>query len=78
MFYVPRVVVDLPFIIGELVCARSENFGDDKGSFPGRRELVMALVALLEPQHQVTNSEGLASDSSSVVASESLLVLGRM
>jgi hypothetical protein len=36
---------------------------------------VAAFVALPEPQHQVTDSKGMASDSSIVVASESLLVL---
>ena len=66
---------DFPFLVGELVCAGSENFGDDEGSFPGRHELVAAFVALPEPQHQVTDSKGMASDSSIVVASESLLVL---
>ena len=70
--------MDLSFLVVELVCAGSEDFGDDEGSFPRRRELVVALVALPEPQHQVTNSEGSASDSSSVVASEGLLVLSGM
>ena len=34
------------------------------------------IVALPEPQHQVTDLKGSASDSSSVVTSEGLLVLG--
>ena len=55
-----------------------EDFGDDEGSFPGRREIVASLVALSEPQHQVADPEGTASDSSSMVASESLLVLSRV
>ena len=33
-------------------------------------------VALLEPQHQVVDLKGSASDTSSVVTSEGLLVLG--
>ena len=37
-----------------------------------------ALVALPEPQHQVADLEGSASDLSSMVASEGLLVLGGM
>ena len=35
LFYVPRVLEDLPCFVGELVSAGSENFGDDEGSFPG-------------------------------------------
>ena len=60
MFNVPCVVVNLPLLIGEFVRAGSENFGDDEGSFLGRRELVADLVALREPQHQVADSKGLA------------------
>jgi len=39
---------------------------------------VTTLVALLEPQHQVADLKGSASDTSSVVTSEGLLVLGRV
>jgi len=39
---------------------------------------MVAFVALSEPQHQVIDLEGSASDPSSMVASESLLVLGRV
>ena len=36
------------------------------------------LVALPEPQHQVADLKGSASDSSRVVSAEGLLVLGRV
>ena len=36
------------------------------------------LVALPEPQHQVADLKGSSSDSSSMVTSEGLLVLGGM
>jgi len=49
LFYVPHVFEDLPCLIGELVGVGSEDFGDDKGSFPGGCELVTTLVALSEP-----------------------------
>ena len=76
MFYVPRVFEDLPCFIGELVGAGSEDFGDDEGSITGGCELVTTLVALYEPQHQVADLKGSASDSSRMVSAEGLLVLG--
>ena len=36
------------------------------------------IVALSEPQHQVANLKGSASDSSRVVSAEGLLVLSRV
>jgi len=69
---------DLSYFVGELVCVGSEDLGDDEGSFPGRRELVTTLVPLPEPQHQVADLKGSASDSSTMVTSEGLLVLGGM
>jgi len=78
LFYVPGVFEDLSCFVGELVCAGSEDFSDGEGSFLGKHELVTTLVALPEPQHQVADLKGSASDSSSVVTSEGLLVLGGM
>jgi hypothetical protein len=78
LLYVPCVAEDLSCFVGELVCVGSEDLDDDEGSFPGGCELVTALVTLPEPQHQVADLKGSASDSSSMVASEGLLVLGEM
>jgi len=78
LLYIPRVVVDFSFFVGELVSAGTKDVGDDEGSLPGRRKLVAALVALSESQHQVADPEGATSESSSVVASESLLKLSRL
>jgi hypothetical protein len=34
------VVVDLALIVGQLVCSRLQNLGDDERPFPGRSKLV--------------------------------------
>ena len=47
-----------------------------KGPSQGGCELVTTLVALPEPQHQVADLKGSASDSSHMVSAEGLLVLG--
>lgn len=78
MFYITGISVDFPFFVGELACPWLKYFGDDKRALPWRGELVAALVALSESSHQVTDPECSASDTSIMVASQSLLVLGQV
>ena len=51
-----------------------QRSADDEGSLLGRRQLVPALVALDQPEHEIALAESERVDPAAVVAAETLLV----
>jgi hypothetical protein len=75
---VPSVAVDLALTVGQLVCPRLQNLGDDERPFPRRRELVPPSGVLSQPKHQVAHLEVSGPNPSGVVASQGLLIPRRV
>jgi hypothetical protein len=57
MLHVPRVWHPLPVTPLEAICGWADNFGDNKRSFPGSRELMHAVGLLNVPEDEVANVE---------------------
>ena len=69
MFYVPSVGEDIALLVGQLVGFGLQYLGDDVRPFPWRGQLVAALVALPQSQHQVAHLQVSASDAPGLIAS---------
>ena len=55
MFYVPSIGEDFALLVGQLVGSGLQYLGDDVRPFPWWGQLVAALAALPQPQHQVAH-----------------------
>jgi hypothetical protein len=75
---VPSVAVDLALTVGQLVCSRLQNLGDDEWPFPGRSELMTPSGVLPQPKYQVPHLEVSGPNPSGVVASQRLLIPRRV
>ena len=64
MFYVSSVGEDFALFVGQLVGPGIQYLGDDVRSFPWWGQLVAALIALPQSQHQVAHLQVSASDAS--------------
>jgi hypothetical protein len=71
---VPNVAVDLALIVGQLVCPKLQNLGNDERPFPGRSKLVAPSGVLSQPKYQVSHLEASGPNPSGVVASQRLLI----
>jgi hypothetical protein len=74
MLDVPSVALDLALIVGQLVCPRLQNLGDDEQPFLGRSKLVAPSGVLPQPKYQVSHLEASGPNPSGVVASQRLLI----
>jgi hypothetical protein len=76
VLHIPRVWYSLSIAPLKAISGWADNFGDDEGSLPRRRELMHAIGLLDAPEDEVANVEGSFLNVTIMIASELLVMTG--